>query len=394
VKILVVTFTYPPELGGVAEVARTQVNGFVRRGHEVSVATTYDARRTTEHAPAGVKIHQFRVSGSFQAGRGYHGEVAEYRKFLAHHPADVVLFHCWQAWPTDTAVPVLKDVPGKKVLISHGFDAQIWKLRSRPPWGLGVWLRSLPYVRRLPKMMAAFDRLIFLSDQQDLGRFYDRRIAQRTCRDLVSVIPNGVHLAEFSRSRESFRQTHNIQTRYLVLHVANYDDRKNQLATLQDFMAANRPDATLVFIGGEFNAYQARVAAAHTELHQRFPQANIRFLQKIPKDSIYAAYQAADVFLLGAKYETQPLAILDAMAAGVPFISTNTGCVSEFPGGLVHPSGPATTTAINQLLNHEEFRKSLGAQGRAACEAKYDWERVLDAYEKLLAELVQTKQSI
>ena len=392
-KILIVSFTFPPELGGVAEVARTQVNGFTRRGHEVSVATTFDARRTPDHAPAGVKIHQFRVHGSYQAGKGYRGEVAEYREFMAHCPADVILFHCWQAWPVDAVIPALGDSPARKILISHGFDAQVWKRQSRPPWGLGVWLRSLPYVRRLPRMMRAFDRLVFLSERQDRGRFYDMRIAQRACPERVSVIPNGVHLAEFSRVRESFRQAHHIQTRFLALHVANYDDRKNQLATLQDFMAANRPDTTLVFIGGEFNAYQGRLAAVQVALQKRFPQANVQFLQKIPKDSIYAAYQAADIFLLGAKFETQPLAILDAMAAGVPFISTNTGCVSEFPGGWVCPSGPATTAAINHLLDHAEFRKALGAQGRAACETKFDWERVLDSYENLFAELVSVKPS-
>lgn len=393
-KILLVTFSFPPELGGVAEVARTQVNGFVKRGHDVSVVTTFDARRTTAHAPAGVPVHQFRVGGSFQAGRGYEGEVAQYREFLARHQADVVLFHCWQAWSTDTAIPVLKDSPCKKVLISHGFDAQVWKPRTRPPWGLGVWLRSLPYVRCLPKMMQAFDRLVFLSEQEDWGRFYDMRVARRACPARISVIPNGVHLAEFSRARTSFRQAHNIETKFMALHVASYDDRKNQLATLQDFMAANRPDTTLVFIGGEFNEYQARVAVAHANLQKQFSRANVRLLQKIHKDLIYAAYQEADLFLLGAKFETQPLAILDAMAAGMPFISTNTGCVSEFPGGLVRPTGLATTAAINELLEREELRKSLGAQGRRACETKYDWERVLDAYEKLLHGLIATDQSV
>src|SRR5205823_675996 len=102
---------------------------------------------------------------------------------------------------------------------------------------------------------------------------------------------------------------------------------------------------------------------------------------------IYAAYQAADVFILSAKQETQPLVLLEAMAAGVPFISTNTGCVKEFPGGSVVPTGRETTQAVIRLLDDSNLRQKLGAQGRAACEVKYDWERVLDAYEELFARL-------
>lgn len=386
-KILVVTFTYPPELGGVAEVARTQVNGFVARGHEVSVATTFDARRTAEHAPAGVQVHQFRVGGSFEAGHGYHGELAAYQDFIAQHPADVILFHCWQNWTVDVALPALKRSVARKILLSHGVDAQLWKRHRRFPWGLGQWLRTFPYALRLPGQMKAFDRLVFLSARCDAGRFFDGWLARRVCPEKISVIPNGVHLGEFRNSHGDFRQSLGINTKYMLLHVASYDDRKNQLATLRDFMALNRNDATLVFIGGEFNEYQARAAAKQDQLKRRFNQAQVRFLQKIPKPMIYAAYQTADLFLLGAKYETQPLAILDAMAAGVPFIATNAGCVSEFPGGLVCGTGRATTRAIAQLLDDEAWRRRLGAAGRAACVEKYDWERVLDAYEKLFQQL-------
>lgn len=383
VKILIVSFTFPPEVGGVAEVARTQAAGFAKRGHEVTVATTFDSRRTDADLPAGVKVKQFNVAGSFLAGAGYRGEIAAYQDFIASASADIILFHCWQNWATDLATPVLAKSSAKKILLSHGFDAHLRKPSPRFPWGSGSWLRARPYVWRLPRMMKAFDRLVFLSERRDAGRFYDALLAQATCRERISVIPNGVHLAEFKRARPDFRKAHGIETKFLVLNVANYDDRKNQLATLADFMAVNRGDATLVFIGGEFNAYHAQLARAHGELSARFPKARVKFLEKIPKDTIYAAYQAADVFILSAKHETQPLAILDAMAAGVPFISTDAGCVREFPGGIVAPSGGETVSAINRLLDDERFGRELGRLGRAACETKYDWERVLDAYEKL-----------
>jgi glycosyltransferase involved in cell wall biosynthesis len=111
------------------------------------------------------------------------------------------------------------------------------------------------------------------------------------------------------------------------------------------------------------------------------------YLELASSEMLYTAYLSPDVFVVNAEQETQPLAILDAMAAGVPFISTNAGCVSEFPGGIVVPSGTETTQAIPRLLDDAALRQRLGAEGRAACEQTYDWERVLDAYERLFAQL-------
>ena len=390
-RIVIVSFTFPPQVGGVAEVARTQAVGLARRGHTVSVVTTFDSQRTDAQAPEGVQVRQFDIRGSYQARLGYHGEVSAFQDFIANTPADVILFHCWQNWAVDTAIPALARTRARKVVLSHGYDAHVWKRQSQFPWGLGVWLRSLPYVTRLPRMLKAFDRIVFLSGRCDTGRFFDGWVAHKTCPERIQVIPNGVHLSEFGRTRADFRKTFPITTRFMLLDVANYDDRKNQMGTLRDFMAANRDDATLVFIGGEFNDYQKRMVQSHEKLRQQHPKAKVIFLEKIPKDTIYAAYQSADVFLLGAKHETQPLAILDAMAAGVPFISTNAGCVSEFPGGLVRNCGPETTKAIQEVLNNEDLRRQLGAEGRAACETKYDWERVLDSYETLFEQIVSRK---
>jgi glycosyltransferase involved in cell wall biosynthesis len=391
VKILIVTFNFPPQVGGVAEVARTQAAGFAARRHDVTVATEFDPLRVTNHKDGPFAIRQFKITGSYLAGAGYRGELAEFQTFVATEPFDFILIHCWQNWGVDVAAAVFDRTRARKIMVTHGLTAHIWLRHSKFAWGLGQWLRGWPYMLRLPRLMKSFDRMVFLSAQSDFGRFFDYLMARRFCPERVAVIPNGVHLTKFSSAEAKFCEVYAIETKYLVLNVANYDDRKNQKATLRDFMAANRDDATMVFIGGEFNAYQAEVAQLHEQLRARFPRARVRFLEKIPKPMIYAAYQAADVFILSSKQETQPLAILDAMAAGIPFISTDTGCVREFPGGWVCDSGPTTTQALTQLLDDAGQRKQLGAAGRHACEITYDWERVLDAYEALFHQLIASE---
>jgi glycosyltransferase involved in cell wall biosynthesis len=386
-KILIISFSFPPQVNGVAEVAQTQARGFAARGHDVTVATKFDEARDGRRTSERITVRQFKISGAFEARTGYCGELEAYQRCIAQEPVDIILINCWQNPLTDLAIPVLFRNPGKKIMLSHGFDAHIWRPNRRPSWGLGSWLRYQPYVWRLPSMMKAFDRLVFLSTRRDSGRFLDHWVAQRLFPGRVSIIPNGTHLFEFGRSQGDFRNVYGIETKYMFLNVANYCHRKNQLATLRDFMAANWPEATLVFIGGEFNDYQAEMTRTYARCRTRFPQSRVMFLEKVPKRMIYAAYQAADALILGAKTETQPLAILDAMAAGIPFISSDVGCVRDFPGGLVVRHGADTTRAIVQVLEDSSLRERLSAEGRAACETKYNWERVLDAYEALFTRL-------
>jgi glycosyltransferase involved in cell wall biosynthesis len=142
-------------------------------------------------------------------------------------------------------------------------------------------------------------------------------------------------------------------------------------------------------LGSEFNDYSTQMHRFYEAKRARFPRAQVVILEKIPKPIIHAAYRAADVFILSAKQETQPLAILDAMACGVPFISTNTGCISEFPGGWIVPSGGRTTRAIHQFLDRPDLRRRLGEQGKSACIARYDWNQVINAYENLFARLLR-----
>jgi glycosyltransferase involved in cell wall biosynthesis len=389
-KILVTSFTFPPQANGVSEIARVQATGFAERGHEVSVATGFDSAGSIENWPARVNVRQFRVSGAANSRGGCQGETTNYGQFIASYEGDIILCNCWQNWATDLALPFFPKSKARKVMVSQGFNAHLWHPYRRFAWGLGQWLRAQPYVLRLPKMMKAFDHLIFLSARCDAGRFIDYCVARRFFSDRLSIIPNGVSLSELQKARTDFRQRWKIDSKYLLLNVANYCDRKNQLATVRDFMQANRPDATLVFIGSEFNDYSTKMKSFYESRRAEFPRAQVMFLEKIPKPVINSAYRAADVFILSAKQETQPLAILDAMACGVPFISTNTGCVSEFPGGWVVSSGGKTTQAIHQFLDARDLRQQLGEQGRDACIARYDWNQIINAYENLFARLLRS----
>ena len=97
-------------------------------------------------------------------------------------------------------------------------------------------------------------------------------------------------------------------------------------------------------------------------------------------------YAWADVFALPSRYppEGQPLVLLEAMAAGVPIVSTRHSgiphTVRDEREGLIVPPGdvPALAGALRRLMDDAELRARLGRAGRARYEELY----TPDAFER------------
>jgi len=81
------------------------------------------------------------------------------------------------------------------------------------------------------------------------------------------------------------------------------------------------------------------------------------------------------------------LVVLDAMAAGTPFISTDVGSVSELPGGLIAKNEPEMAALISRLAREMSLRTRLGNEGFNAASTRYNWNAVIDQYESLFVRL-------
>lgn len=87
-------------------------------------------------------------------------------------------------------------------------------------------------------------------------------------------------------------------------------------------------------------------------------------------DDIYSYYKSADLFLLTSNYEGWGLTVTEAMAAGLPVISTPVGCVNEviknLENGIVVPKHDSTSLAemIKYLYKNPEKRKQIAVNGR------------------------------
>lgn len=106
-----------------------------------------------------------------------------------------------------------------------------------------------------------------------------------------------------------------------------------------------------------------------------------------------AELAAFDVFVLPSRYEGLPLAVLEAMLAGVPVVASDVGSVRDAirdgHTGLLVPPGDATRLAgaIRRALE-PELGKRLGAAARAQALDRFTVERMVRAYEELYEEVL------
>ena len=101
-------------------------------------------------------------------------------------------------------------------------------------------------------------------------------------------------------------------------------------------------------------------------------------------------YDAAEVFVVGSRYEGFCQPGLEALACGVPLVTTDNGGCREyaFDGEtalVVPPDDPvAMAAAIRRLLNDEVLAKELATNGLEVVERDFDWEKRTDEFAEIL----------
>lgn len=116
----------------------------------------------------------------------------------------------------------------------------------------------------------------------------------------------------------------------------------------------------------------------------------VRFLGLLDRPGVAAILAGASAFVLPSRSDNLPLAILEAMQAGLPIVATRVGGIPEEirdgeEGLLVPPEDPeALAAALKEVLGDRELRLRLGmaAQQRAA---GFTWKRAAGRHEELYA---------
>lgn len=169
----------------------------------------------------------------------------------------------------------------------------------------------------------------------------------------------------------------------VILSVGSISRRKGHLLLLQVFdqVCKQVPNAKLVIAGvlaepDYYNELQAYI--------QQSPnQANITLLVNLPQEKLYELYQQACVFALYSQEESQGIALVEAMATGLPVIATKVGgipyVVVDGETGLLsnyNDYNKFSNNLIRLLMNHE-LREKLSEDAEKKAN-QYIWENIAD----------------
>lgn len=204
----------------------------------------------------------------------------------------------------------------------------------------------------------------------------------------ISVVPNGI---DWSGS-EPDRSVPRSGDRFRVLHLSTLSRLKGALVLLQavPLVVQQRKDVEFVLAGPWSHEEDRRWAEDF--IHQHELETFVLFSGQVDAAAKRTLFDSADIFVFpGVQQEGQPLVVIEAMAAGVPVIFTDRGClrdtVVEGETGFEVPIGDAHQLAERILwcLGHPEQMKSMGVTSRNRYEALYTKnqhiQRMIDVFE-------------
>lgn len=209
----------------------------------------------------------------------------------------------------------------------------------------------------------------------------------------AEVIATGIKPASFTPGdRAAFRNKYGIpQDRPMLLFVGRVAHEKNIgfLLKVLDRVRKDIPEVLFV-IAGEG---PARESLQHESIALALQQ-NIMFIGYLDRNTeLNSCYRAADIFIFSSRTETQGLVLLEAMAQGVPVVSTaELGTRDVLRDGLgvwiAKEELDDFSGKIIKLLGNADVRQDLGNAGRDyahAWSSSRQAERLLDFYHSILA---------
>ena len=282
--------------------------------------------------------------------------------------ADARIVHCHSFWmhPTHQAIAAAQRHGRPVVVTAHGALEPYSLRRSR-------WKKWL--VRRLfqDADFAATDCLHVNSLEEGL------KVREAGFQQPLAVIPNGTDVLPPADAAPFFARYPELSGRRLMLFMARLHQKKGLGHFLPAWaeLADCFPDWHLVVAGPDRGFEQAaRELAADRRLRGR-----VTFTGSLHGEIQRAARAASELFVLPSFSEGFSMAVLEAMAEGLPVLMTP-GCnfLAAHDAGaafLADPTTPAMVTALGTALAAEpDELEQMGQRGRDLVAAEYTWPAV------------------
>ncbi len=398
---MITTFFPPHHFGGDAVAVQHLSRGLAALGHDVTVVYDVDAWRTLSDAPEppvtpepdGITVHRLRSSLgrlgpllNHQLGRPtLHAR--RIRQIVEDGRFDVVHFHNVSL----VGGPGILGVGGPgplKLYTAHEHwlvcpTHVLWR-HGREPCSERQCLRCQLAHRRPPQLWRTLGRLDSALEHVDIflasSEFSARKHAEFGFPRPMTVLPLGLPDVPAPAASDP------PHPRPYFLFAGRLEDIKGA----DDAIAAalQVPGADLLVAGeGTDQPRLARLAKGRSD---------VRFLGRVTPEVLGRTMRDCIALLAPSRcYETFGVVLAEAFRAGVPVIARRLGpfpeIVSQADGGLLFDDLPGLVDAMQTLVADDALRARLGAQGRAAWEARWSEDAVLPRYLEIIEEALRRR---
>ncbi len=195
----------------------------------------------------------------------------------------------------------------------------------------------------------------------------------------IRVVPQGVEEPPPMTDEEVERVLagHGLEPGYL-LFVGTIEPRKNIPRLVQAYASLEEEDRKAV---GPLVLAGPQGWLGRWELSRVLSQRGVRWLGFLPREELEAVFRGAGIFVYPSLYEGFGLPVLEAMARGVPVITSRTSAMLEVAEGaalLVDPGDIMDIRkALRRLAGDGELRGELAELGRERA-SRYPWSRTIE----------------
>ncbi len=382
-NLLFISENYYPNVSGVPVVVKYLAEGLVSLGHKVDIATSDFKECPNEDVIGGVCVHRFNIYKDHLDRK--RGDIDSYLNFVLNFNADVIVFECLQCATTDVVLPHLEKIKARKILHSHGISG----VRLKPFEKKKDLVHTIAntyhwayykkyYSSFIPSRIKLFDSVVSLSEVDDT-------IAYCQQHGLESLILGNAVEDIFLEPTGKVEQPDiaSLDKPYFV-SVAYYNQIKGQINILEEFYKSGLQDHAMVFIGPSKNEYYNSLLEANSKWEQQYGKRDVLFLTAVDRHLIPNIIGNAKLYLVGSTIEQFSIAMVETMAKGVPFVSTNVGNARLLPGGVVVSDISTMHKAITDIIEDEIMYSNLSQKGVEYVKENCVRKRVIERFEAIV----------
>ena len=372
-KVLVAAPYFPPNLGGQQYYASNIASGLAHDPKWDVVVATSGSRGMVPKVTREDGMTVYRLPYLFKISNTPYHPLWRFwlRAVIANERVDLVNAH--------EPVPVFADIAAKAapelpvVVTYHMLSMK--KGQPRIDWLIGLYESWL-----LPKTLRRADGIICGSDiirDSFLGPYRDKSATVTPGVDADAFRPAKIRPADRLLFVGGLRKSEPHKgLRYLL-----------EALTL---IVRERPTVHLTVVGGGDGQreYEQMARALGVADH-------VTFLGWKPNNELQTRFHEASVFVLPSLNDSFPMVILEAMASGLPVVSTTAGGIPGMidegrTGYMVAPGdGRALAERIEYLLAHPDEAWTMGAQGRLKVEHHLTWSRQTRKTDEILSSVLR-----